>query len=187
MLYCLYKKILFRIIIVLFPTLLSTTVLAIEALEEGEGYILIALNIERGYIPSKVTLSGEGWGNNLQYENLRANMNYWLEPVSAGTYQWDRLYLSKRSYLDVDEQNYKIKVEAGKINYAGHLSLYTEMSKYRDDLTGGARYYFNNRSSKAQTFLESNFAELLNKYKIVYSGHEKDHFFNYVSQLKGEE
>ena len=182
-----YKKWLIRLFLLAFSALLPTITLAIESLKEDEGYILVALNIEQGYIPSKVTISGEGWGNNLKYNNLSPYMNYWLEPVSAGTYQWDRLYLNKSSYLDVEDQSFKISVVPGKINYAGHLSLFTEMNGHKDDLTGGARYYFNNKSSKALIFLEVNFSDLLGKYQVVYSGHQKDHFFNYVTKLKGAE
>lgn len=174
-----------RIASFIFLMLFSFSSPAIEKLDEDEGYILVAFNIEQGYIPTYVTLSGEGWGNNLRYDDIDSTTNYWIEAVSAGTYQWDRLYLAKNIYLDIEDAELTIKVEAGKISYAGHLSLYTEMNVDRDSLIGGARFYFNNKSSKAMEYLENNFSELIQQHGVIYSGQQRDNFFDYASQLKG--
>ena len=156
----------------------------IDELEPGQGYILVALNIEAGYIPSRVTLSGDGFFSRLQFKNLAGYNNYWLVPAQAGTYTWDRVYLDKRNYLNIADNEFSIEVKEGVINYGGHLSLYTEMNAYRTQLLGGARTYFNNRSARAYEYLSINHKPLLDKYPLSYSGEYADHFFNYVTQLE---
>jgi len=159
----------------------------VDELKSGEGYVLIALNIEAGYVPHKVTLDGDGFFSGLMFKDLGGYNNYWLVPAKAGTYTWDRIYLDGRHYLDIGDDNYSIKVEEGKINYGGHLSLYTEMNAFQSELLGGARTYFNNRSTRAFAYLSANYTELVDKYPLHYSGSYRDHFFNYLNDLEKNE
>ncbi|MCL1146321.1 hypothetical protein L2747_09965 [Shewanella marinintestina] len=172
-------------LLLLLSVIFTFPALAIEPLEKDEGYVLVALKVEQGYLPTYVTLSGEGWGNGLKYDLKPTSTNYWLEAVEAGTYEWDRLYLNKDVYLDIEDAELTIKVEPGKINYGGHLLLHTTMNASRNSLLGGARFYFNNKASKAMTYLDNNFPSLVKDYDLIYTGEHKDHFFDYAKQLKG--
>ena len=167
----------------IFIILISLTIntFAIEKLKKNEGYLLVALNVEKGYLPKYVELSGEGlFSKTIKLDSLQPYLNYWLVRVKSGTYRWEKIFFNKRLYLDIDDSNYDIKVKSGKINYGGHLSLYSEMNSSRNEILGGARLNFNNKSSKALSYLEYEYTELLQNYELVYSGSEKDHFFNFL-------
>ncbi|WP_137221504.1 hypothetical protein [Shewanella sp. MEBiC00475] len=165
----------------------STLGFCVTELNNDEGYILVAMKIEQGYVPSHITVEGEGWLSDLKFEQVKPDYNYWIEVVPAGRYTWDRVYLGKRTYIDIADQKYVINVEAGKINYAGHLSMYTEMNGSLDTLIGGARFYFNNKASKALYYMESNYPEVLAQYNLNYTGKEKDHFFEYAKEIEGNQ
>jgi hypothetical protein len=165
----------------------STLGYCLPELSNDEGYILVAMKIEQGYVPSHITLDSEGWLSDLRFEQLKSNYNYWLEVVPAGRYTWDRVYLAKRTYIDIADHKYVINVEAGKINYAGHLSMYTEMNGSLDTLIGGARFYFNNKASKALYYIESSYPEILAQYNLNYTCKEKDHFFEYAKAIEGNQ
>ncbi|GGP56404.1 hypothetical protein [Shewanella saliphila] len=165
----------------------STLGYCLPKLDDDQGYILVAMKIEQGYVPSHITLDTDGWLSDLRFEDVTSNYNYWLEVVDAGSYTWDRVYLGKRTYIDVAEQGYVINVEAGKINYAGHLSMYTEMNGSLNFLIGGARFYFNNKASQALEYMEASYPEVLSQYNLNYTGKEKDHFFEYAKAIEGNQ
>ena len=166
-----------------FPPLID----AIEPLKEDQGYLLVAFNVESGYLPAKVELDSEGlFSADLIFRDIQGNNNYWLIVADAGEYTWDKLWLSKRLYIPVAEREFKIRVEAGKINYGGQLSLYTEMNVNQNQLLGGARTYFNNKSSHALNYLIKNAPDLYNKYPVIYSGNYRDYFFEYFKSIGGE-
>lgn len=165
----------------------STLGYCLTELSKDEGYILVAMKIEQGYVPSHITLDTEGWLSDLRFEKLKSNYNYWLVVVDAGSYTWNRVYLGKQTYIDLADQKYVINVEAGKINYAGHLSMYTEMNGSLNYLIGGARFYFNNKASQALEYMESSYPEVLAQYNLNYTGKEKDHFFEYAKAIEGNQ
>ncbi len=171
--------------VIFLSVLLQSNATSIEPLEENEGYLLVAFNVESGYVPSHVQLESGGFmGSSLKFDSLKPRDNHWLIPVDAGEYSWDRIFFTKRIYLNLEDSDFKIKVEPGKINYGGHISLYTEMNSNRDQLLGGARVYFNNRASKAMIFLDEQYPALMTRYETVYSGKQRDHFFTHVNSLR---
>ncbi len=172
------KKILgFVIGVVLFISLDS------YALEKNQGYILIAINIEGGYIPTKATMTSKGFFNDITVKPLRPRLNYELIAVDSGVYTWDRIYYSSFRYVDLEDEEFSIKVEKGKINYGGQISVYSEMSNNQSEFLGGISVNFNNKSSKALAFLESQHSDLLKTYGVIYSGNQRDDFFVYARSL----
>ena len=158
---------------------------ALEPLDKDEGYILIAIYIESGYLPTKVTLEGSGWGNDITVKNFKGHENYRLLPVEAGTYKFSRLYLDKRNYFDLEDREFVINVVPGNIKYAGDLSVQTGMnSGFSGSILDGAAFFFNNKSSLALNYLERNNLEVLSEFDLHYSGQQRDHFFDFVSSNK---
>lgn len=172
------------LLLVLFFLPLKTS--AIEPLTEGQGYMLVVLNVEQGYIPDFVTITEDGaFGDTVRMESLAVNANFRLFAVDAGTYSWERLYFTKRHYIDLEDKEYKIKVEPGTVSYAGHLSLYSEMNASQSEFLGGARLHYNNRSSRALYYMEYKYPELLKQYPLIYTGDKNDDFLQYVTSLEG--
>lgn len=166
--------------------LLPSKVFAQDTLKKDEGYILIAIYVESGYLPTKITLEGTGWGNDITIKDLEGYNNYRLLAVSEGTYKFDRIYLNRKNYFNIEEQEFELKVVAGKVNYAGDLSIQTGMNSGHSGSTlDGAMFFFNNKSSQALKYLEKNHIEHLKNYPLNYSGRQRDHFFDYVSQEMG--
>ncbi len=160
---------------------------SIEPLKNNQGYMLVVLNVEQGYIPEFVTISESGaFGDTVKMESLSVNANFRLFAVDAGTYTWERLYFTKRHYIDLEDREFTVKVEPGTISYAGHLSLYSEMNASQSEFLGGARIYYNNRSSRALFYLELKYPELLKQYELVNTSDENDDFIPFARSLENK-
>ena len=160
---------------------------AISPLDNDEGYLLLAFTLENGYRPIYVTLKSDSvFGDHVKMEPIYMNTNYKLVSLEEGTYYWDRIYFTEQHYMDISDFDFTISVKKGKINYGGHLALYSEMNMQQSEFLGGARFNFNNKSSKALFYLEKEYAKLLAQYELIYTGNENDHFYNYIQSLPGE-
>lgn len=109
--------------------------------------------------------------------------NYVITTMPAGTYDITRVRVYNRyNYITLgsDEgENWKIDIEANKINYIGHFNI--------DRVGLGYKVQTKNESTLALDFLKENYKTLLSKYPLVYAKNgPKDDFFHYVNTIEGE-
>lgn len=150
---------------------------ALDALEDDEGYLVVAANIE-GYIPRNLTLSGESiFQGGYLMEELTLGNNIRIIKMNAGIYHWSKLKINKTYLFELEEDKYSLKVEAGKVNYAGHL-IVNVYPQY-----GTADFRFVNRASQVFDEMKDCCAELLEQKSLVFNGTGADPFIDYFSEL----
>ncbi len=107
---------------------------------------------------------------------------YVLVSLPEGEYEFSTIDLRKNYYVNLNHSdsqiNWRFSVARNQITYVGDFIV-----------TSNNQYSYNarlvNNSSDALSYLESNYLRLLSQYKLVYSGSDKDHFFPFISELKG--
>ena len=108
------------------------------------------------------------------FNRLQLGRTVHLYVVDAGEYQWAEVALadnwSWRTYIPLaDDPEYRFKVEAGRLNYAGDLVL--RPSSLRHSLV-----HVSNRSLPVIDWLEREHPAIYAKYPLTYSGHYPDPF-----------
>ena len=148
-----------------------------DDLKADEGYLVLAVNIE-GMIPKSLKLESKAtFGRGYIMDSLGYGENFRVIKLSAGEYAWERLKINKTYRFDLDDEAFLVNVEAGKINYSGHLLV----SIYRQFETASFNYV--NRSSLVFDELLSCCNTLRKKYPLVFTGLSQDPFIKFYSDL----
>lgn len=161
-----------------FPLGYATT--ALEPLEENEAYVVIPLIVE-GHIPDYIRLeSTSSFGESYRAKDLVGGESFSVIKLPAGEYQWTRINMHNDRFFDLEDNNFKINVKAGVINYGGHLKV---KINYRFST---AQYNYMNRSSVVMDKLKQEYPEIYGSYPLIFAGHSPDPFIAYYQQLVEE-
>jgi hypothetical protein len=167
----------FKFLILLLPCF---NTFADEKLLANEGYVVINI-IVKDALPQSVKIKSSNFlGENYTKSDLKVGENFELIKLPEGEYYWSRLNLKNGRYFDLEDNNFTLKVIAGKINYSGHL-LVDVNSKFS---TGSFDYV--NRSSVVIEQLESCCSELLNFITLIYTGRSVDPFIEFFQRISNE-
>lgn len=153
----------------------------LEPLDDDEGYLVVATNID-GFVPRHLTLSGESiFQGGYLMDELKIGNNIRIIKMKAGSYHWSKLKINKTYLFKLEEDKYILNVEAGKINYSGHLivNVYPQF--------GTADFRFVNRASQVFDEIESCCENLLEQTPLLFNGTGVDPFVDYFSGLKIKE
>ncbi len=153
----------------------------LEPLDDDEGYLVVATNID-GYIPRNLTLSGESiFQGGYLMEELALGNNIRIIKMNSGVYHWSKLKINKTYLFELEEDKYSLRVEAGKINYAGHLivNVYPQH--------GTADFRFVNRLSQVFDEINDCCESLLEQTPLVFNGTGVDPFVDYFRDLQVKE
>ena len=152
-----------------------------DDLKENEDYVVLAVNIE-GMVPKSIKLSSKAtFGGGFIMDSLTYGENIKVIKLDAGEYGWERLRINSSYRFDLDKDTYSIKVEAGKINYSGHLLV----NIYRQFETANFNYV--NRSSLIFDELQECCEGLTQKYPLAFTGLSEDPFIDFYSDLVKQE
>jgi hypothetical protein len=165
-----------------------------EPLGPDEG--LLILHIETEVPLASISLP---WA--LAVSDLPKGRHLWIVRARAGTYRWKKLHLAREvgseGYLNLDDyrvmrrvknwvwdDEFRFDVEAGQINYPGHLIIRSnDVSR-----SAGSGYSVRNRNHAAMAIrqlLESH-PEVLRRYSIRYGGSGEDEFLEYYTRVRDE-
>lgn len=153
----------------------------LDPLNDNEGYLVVATNID-GFIPRHFTLSGESiFQGSYLMDELTFGDNIRIIKMKAGTYHWSKLKINNTYSFKLEEDKYTLKVEAGKVNYSGHL-IVNVYPQY-----GTANFRFVNRVSQVFDEIENCCDSLLENTPLIFNGTGADPFVDYFSRLKIKE
>lgn len=148
-------------------------------LAPDEGLLVIHTVTDRPVL--YVTVNGEA-----VVRSLKRGVRYEIVVAKAGTYRWTEVALAERdedsrlwksSWRMKDIRDYwTFRVEPGVINYPGQLAIYTAggLRKGLSDLR------IANRSAQIWVLLREQRPDLVERYRLVYTGGERDAFFERV-------
>jgi hypothetical protein len=114
------------------------------------------------------------------YETIKGfelPQGYRVIAMDEGDYRYSRLKFSTRpNYYRLKDNEFDFHIEAGKINYSGHLMF--EYIHYNQRLSSSMV----NHISQAFIWLKQNNPHLLENYKLKYSGLGVDDFMQFYSE-----
>ena len=167
----------FFLLFSLFLTLPCQAEQHFDDLKEDEGYLVLAVNIE-GMIPKSLKLASKAtFGSGYTMDSLAFGDNLKIIKLTAGEYTWERLKINRTYRFDLDDEAFSVNVEAGKINYSGHLLV----NIYQQFETASFNYV--NRSSLVFDELRNCCDALNKKYPLVFTGESQDPFIDFYSNL----
>ncbi|MBY0401358.1 hypothetical protein K2X89_13750, partial [Myxococcota bacterium] len=120
---------------------------------------------------------------------LQAGEYLWLVRAKAGRYRWSEIRLAAQTIgsdtmrleavSETKEEEFLFEVEAGKINYPGHLVI--EPSDSRWGIAAGVDVRNRNHSAMAIRKLLRSHRELLSAHPIHYAGSGIDGFLDFYT------
>ena len=150
---------------------------ALTPLEQDDAYVVIPLIIE-GHIPESIRLQATTiFGKSYKAKELKVGNNFSIIKLPAGEYQWNRITMYNDRFFDLDDNNFKINVRPGVINYGGHLQAKINFR------FSTAQFNYMNRSSVVMDKLKESYPDIYEKYPLVFSGHFPDPFISHYKQL----
>lgn len=146
-----------------------------QTLAPNEGYLLLSVNTNT----SLKSISATG-PKRLFFtqDDLKNGTNYILVAVPAGDYQFVDVNFEGRYYARLTYDVWNFSVEAGKINYVGHLKV---KSLYFDNSDGAI--FLSNNGSEAFNHMQQNFPRLVKSHAMRYAGQGDDFFFSFIQPL----
>lgn len=154
----------------------------IPKLSSGQGYLLLGVHVHN-IIPHKIMLKGDSFLSTESITVLEPGDQYRLLALDPGTYTYEKVFqnahLNKNFYWNLENLKYSLKVEAGKINYGGHLITELKMSDANI-------FSFRNRSNRALTFLRICCDSILKSTPLIYSGNYPDPYFDHALRVEGD-
>lgn len=146
-----------------------------QALAPNEGYLLLSVNTNT----SLKSMSATG-PKRLFFtqDDLKNGTNYILVAVPAGNYQFVDINFEGNYYARLTDDVWNVSVEAGKINYVGHLKVHT---LYIDN--SASRIFLSNNGSEAFNYMQQTFPGLVKGHAMRYAGQGDDFFFSFIQPL----
>jgi len=155
----------------------STSSENVPNLGSNEAYLLLAVHVH-DVVPHKIMLKGDGLLSSESMTDIVPGDQYKLISVAPGKYTFSKIYqnkLLKDAYWNIEDQEHTITVKPGVINYGGHLI--TELGF--GDI---AHFRMKNRSSLALEYLSNCCGDLLNAYKLDYTGLVSDPYLKFAQE-----
>jgi hypothetical protein len=146
-----------------------------QALAPNEGYLLLAVNTNT----TLTSMSATG-PKRLYFtkDDLKNGTNYILVAVPAGDYQFEDINFEGMYYARLTDDIWNFSVEAGKVNYVGHLKV---NSLYIDNSAG--HIFLSNNGSEAFKHMQEKFPRILKGHAMRYAGQGDDFFFSFIQPL----
>lgn len=148
---------------------------ALQNLAPNEGYVLLSVSTNIGL--ASISVNGP---KRLFFtkDDLKTNSTYLLVAAPAGDYSFAEVNFVGMYRRDMTDDEVAFSVEAGKINYVGHLSI---ESIYSDGSAGIV--FLSNKGSEGFKFMQEKFPELLKGHSMRYAGQGDDFFFPFIQPL----
>lgn len=147
-------------------------------LEADEGYLVVGIDIKNIFwVNIAIDRDGTlGDAHRINTDGLQTELMYEIVRLPAGTYHWKRMELKNHSWFSLEEHDFPMKVEAGRINYGGRFVG-------RGRANGRASFEVLNRASAAIRYLEDCCHELLARYPLQSGAIDEDPFVEYYASL----
>lgn len=152
-----------------------------DPLAPDEGFLVV--QIDTALLLESVTASGVTLAN-----SLPPGEHLWLVRMRAGNYRWDSLRLAAQTLASssirpvsvsvLNDQEFSFDVQAGKVNYPGHLLVDVTES----GIHGGVAVRNRNHSAMAIRKLLRSHADLIAAHDLRYAGRSGDEFLDYYSR-----
>ncbi len=142
-----------------------------QAVELGKGEGLLVLHVS-----TNVELSRLSFGHGGSIQDVPKGEHIELFVAKAGSYRWTQIRLPGRDqprFRVLREDDWRFRVEAGRINYVGLLEL-----RRTDWLRLTARTI--DRSALAMESLRARHPALVERYPLVYNGPGQNVFFEHL-------
>jgi hypothetical protein len=155
-----------------------------KPLDGQSGYILLSVDtnndLQRVRIAGPKTLE-------ISEEDLTAGSRFMLVDVPAGEYDFTGVTFNAYSRSELSEGSWHFRVEPGKINYIGNLTvevsgLLAVLGIYTEEPT----VLLENKSVDALEFMQKNYPNILAARPMVYGGAGTDYFFPYVQNINAK-
>ena len=157
----------------------------VKKLSNGQGYLLLDLNIKHPVSSIKFVRSDSSRGKGVQVPSLPIGRHLMLLPIKKGTYQWDTINVPHYDLpfrVNVrDDERWSFEIQKKTINYIGQLIVEKDR---------GTRYVpvrWLNRAASSLEEIKEKYGDLLLKYPLAFSGHARDDFLSdYFPQLQAD-
>ncbi|MDJ0847706.1 MAG: hypothetical protein QNK04_04895 [Myxococcota bacterium] len=144
-------------------------------LREGEGLLVL-------HISTNVELSRLSFGLGGSIQDVPEGEHIELFVARAGSYRWTQIRITGRDqprFRVQREDDWRFRIEAGRINYVGLLEL-----ERTDWLRLSGRTI--DRSALAMESLRARHPALIERYPLVYNGPGQNVFFEHLRAAAGE-
>ena len=148
------------------------------ALKVGEGLLVMAVDTPVPVYSVRMNRDGKLFGSG-GMRQLKAGRSFRLYAVAAGAYGWRELQMIYGySYRLADDEDFRFKVEPGRITYPGDL-LFRPTSVWR------AEFAMANRALAAIDWLRKEHAAIYAAYPLEFTGRYPDPFPAFYRTVQG--